>query len=479
MFSVRFPYDGMPLWLARSKTPKPTLGQLVHDFRSAASPIGQQFRQAAVSATGVEPRAGLGWSAFETRTASNTTERSALPTTPVIQMKTVFSFAQAQEKARAYFELKARESAGNGSVDAGPYTVGAALADYLAERERRGSKGVRADRYAASARIVPTLGAAEIRKLTTKTIRAWLLDVEKAPKLLRTRKGATDRRTMSVDDSDADALRARKATANRLLTVLKAALNFAYHEGKVSSDEPWRKVKPYREADAPVINFLSAAECVRLVNACQGSFRDLVRGALVTGCRYGELTRMHVGDFNAEAGVVTVRLSKSGKARHVALNDEGRQVFSALTVGRKGRDLIFTRNDGKPWAASHQQRPLAEAAIEAKLDPAPTFHVLRHTYASALAMRGVSMRVIADQLGHADTRVTERHYARLAPSYVADVVRAALPGFGIMEGAGCGDLAFGESARLLLVSRSVERFSAAGEQERGHPAPARGRGRSG
>ena len=41
------------------------------------------------------------------------------------------------------------------------------------------------------------------------------------------------------------------------------------------------------------------------------------------------------------------------------------------------------------------------------------------------------MRVIADQLGHADTRITERHYARLAPSYVADVVRAALPAFGI------------------------------------------------
>ncbi len=344
---------------------------------------------------------------------------------------TVLSFAQAQEKARAYFDLKARELAGHAALDAGPYTVSIALADYFAERERRGSKGLRADRYAADARIVPALGSVEIGNLTTKAIRAWLLEVEKAPKLLRTRKGSKDRRTVAVDDSDPDALRARKATANRLLTVLKAALNFAYHEGRVNFDEPWRKVKPYREVDAPVIHFLSAAECVRLVNACQGSFRDLVRGALVTGCRYGELTRMHVGDFNAEAGVATVRLSKSGKARHVALNDEGRQVFSALTIGRKGRDLVFTRYDGKPWAASHQQRPLAEAAMAAKLDPAPTFHVLRHTYASALAMKGVSMRVIADQLGHADTRVTERHYARLAPSYVADVVRAALPGFGI------------------------------------------------
>lgn len=346
---------------------------------------------------------------------------------------TVFSFSQAQAKARAFFEAKARELAGHALPDAGPYTVAAALADCFAERERKGSKGVRADRYAADARIAPQLGGIEAGAVTTKMIRAWLLEVEKAPKLVRTAKGAATRKTSAIDSSDPEAGRARKATANRLLTVLKAALNFAFHEGKVASDEPWRKVKPYREADAPVIAFLSAAECVRLVNACQGSLRDLVRGALVTGCRYGELTRMHAGDFNADAGTITVRLSKSGKARHVALNDEGRQVFSALTAGHKGRDLIFSRDDGKAWGASHQQRPLEEAARAARLDPAPTFHVLRHTYASALAMKGVSMRVIADQLGHADTRVTERHYARLAPSYVADVVRAALPGFGIFE----------------------------------------------
>jgi len=43
------------------------------------------------------------------------------------------------------------------------------------------------------------------------------------------------------------------------------------------------------------------------------------------------------------------------------------------------------------------------------------------------------MGVIAAQLGHADTRMTERHYAHLAPSYVADTIRAALPGFGILS----------------------------------------------
>jgi integrase len=42
-------------------------------------------------------------------------------------------------------------------------------------------------------------------------------------------------------------------------------------------------------------------------------------------------------------------------------------------------------------------------------------------------MRAVPMAVIARQLGHADTRMTERHYAHLAPNYIADTVRANFP----------------------------------------------------
>jgi integrase len=47
-------------------------------------------------------------------------------------------------------------------------------------------------------------------------------------------------------------------------------------------------------------------------------------------------------------------------------------------------------------------------------------------------MRGVPMAVIAAQLGHSDTRMTERHYAHLAPSYVASTVRAAFGRLGIV-----------------------------------------------
>jgi integrase len=192
-------------------------------------------------------------------------------------------------------------------------------------------------------------------------------------------------------------------------------------------------VKPFREADAPIVRYLSDDESRRLVNACDGAFRNLVRAALLTGCRYGELTKMRASDFGREAGTIAVRESKAGKPRHVALTDEGRTLFEGLTAGKTGRDAIFVRDDGKAWGPSHQQRPLDAASQRAKIEPAATFHILRHSYASALAMRGVPMGVIAAQLGHADTRMTEKHYAHLAPNYVADTVRAALPALGIVE----------------------------------------------
>lgn len=43
------------------------------------------------------------------------------------------------------------------------------------------------------------------------------------------------------------------------------------------------------------------------------------------------------------------------------------------------------------------------------------------------------MPVIARQLGHADTRMTKRHYAHLSPDYVADTIRAHFPKLGIAE----------------------------------------------
>src|ERR1019366_1848779 len=110
-------------------------------------------------------------------------------------------------------------------------------------------------------------------------------------------------------------------------------LNQAFREGKVSSDVPWRTVRPFRDADAPRLRYFTKDEVRRLINGAQGDFRNLVKGAIFTGCRYSELARLRAGDFNPDSGTVFVGQSKSGKARHVVLTDEGQRFFEALAAG--------------------------------------------------------------------------------------------------------------------------------------------------
>ena len=106
----------------------------------------------------------------------------------------------------------------------------------------------------------------------------------------------------------------RRATANRVLNYFRAALNLAWRNGLAPSDDAWRRVKPFRGVDAPVIRYLTTDEITRLLNACSGGFRDLVHAALLTGCRYGELCRLKVADYNRDVGTLTVRIGKGGKA---------------------------------------------------------------------------------------------------------------------------------------------------------------------
>jgi integrase len=225
-----------------------------------------------------------------------------------------------------------------------------------------------------------------------------------------------------------DASRARRATANRVLTILKAALNHAFHEGKVPSDAAWRRAKAFKGADAARLRYLGEEEARRLLNACPPAFRRLVRAALESGCRYGELVRLKVRDFHPDAPSLQVVDAKSGRPRHVPLDRQAAAFFAAVCAGRAGGEAVLLREDGRPWGTSHQQRPLAAACRAARVEPPVTFHGLRHTWASQRIMRGLPVMVAAQVLGHSDTRMVERHYGHLARGYVQQAIeRTSMP----------------------------------------------------
>ncbi len=338
---------------------------------------------------------------------------------------TVLSFDQAQKKARKLRDERDRSAAGKRS---GPYTVADAMVDYLAFLDARRKTG-RDAKWKSDAFIIPTLGSKEVAKLTTADLEKWLDSVAKAPARLRTPKGEEQRHREHGDDDDA--VRARRATANRVWVILRAALNRAFRNKHVTSDVEWRTVEPFKGTSVARPRFFTVAECRRLTNAAEADFRRLVSAALATGARYGELAALRASDFDPDSGTVHVRTSKSGKGRRIILTDEGVALFQSLAAGKPGNALLLVKADGSPWRKNHQTIPMREACKHGSVKPAASFHTTRHTWASHAVMNGVPLIVVAKNLGHRDTRMVELYYGHLAKDYVADEIRAKAPRFGL------------------------------------------------
>jgi integrase len=318
----------------------------------------------------------------------------------------ILDYAQALTAAR-----------GSKGQPAGPYTVAQAVADYLKTLagEGRSADAIRDVEWRARAHILPKLGKVEVAALTAPRLRKWRDDLAATAPRLRTRKGEAQKYADVADGVP----RARRATANRTWTILRAALNLAFQNDEVVSDTAWRKVKPFAKVDAHRPRWLTIAEAKKLIAACDPDFRLLVRAALATGCRYSELTRLQPGDFNG--ATLHIARSKSGVTRDVVLTDEGDAFF-------KGVELPLRKANGQPWGRSDQSRPMKEAVARANI-PAIGFHGLRHTWASLAIMNGVPANVVALNLGHRGTRMVEKFYGHLSADYVSDAIKAGAPKF--------------------------------------------------
>jgi integrase len=72
---------------------------------------------------------------------------------------------------------------------------------------------------------------------------------------------------------------------------------------------------------------------------------------------------------------------------------------------------------------------MLSAHARAKIKPVG-FNQLRHTWASHAVMNGTPLMIVAQNLGHTDTRMVEAHYGHMAKSYVKDALHKGAPRFG-------------------------------------------------
>lgn len=350
---------------------------------------------------------------------------------------TVLSWKEALDKALAWFELVA---SGAGRSDR--YTVGDALNDYL---DSFTGKSLEKTRHTIERHIRPVLGHRRVCDLTTAELRKFQADLAMRRSVYR-----ADRRGIAKPrPDDGDGMRRGKANANRIFTPLKAALNRAFADGRVPDDSAWRRVKPFRNVSVARIRYFTKPEIDALLAAAEPWFRAVMQAALFTGARWSEIHHMKVRDVDLQTGTILLPETKGGRPRYIHLSDEGARFFARQCAGKDLASPVFVNQHGRPLGTSHQIRPMHDACLKANVEPAG-FHILRHTYGSTLAMAGVPLAVIAEALGHADERITRKHYAHLSPSYVRDSVRAGLGTLGVYD-----------QPRLRLLERAAPEKSEA------------------
>src|SRR5262249_47004808 len=149
------------------------------------------------------------------------------------------------------------------------------------------------------------LGAKAVAKLTRRTLQQWVNDLVEAPPRVRTPKDAPPKHLSAIAPSP-DYQRRRRATVTRIWASLKAALNHAHVNDHAPITDAWAGYTPFTGTDAARVRWLTDDEARRLVDVCAPDFRALVTTAILTGIRYGDLTRLTAGDYDANSATLLV-----------------------------------------------------------------------------------------------------------------------------------------------------------------------------
>jgi integrase len=156
-----------------------------------------------------------------------------------------------------------------------------------------------------------------------------------------------------------------------------------------------------------------------------------------TGARRSEIVRAERQDVDFETGVITIREKKRARGkvttRRVAMSSRLRAALAALptTNGRLFGKLSlqavqkgFMRVVGKhPSAAKNPKtKSRKQAGRRTKWSVMKGYHVLRHSFISALANKGIDQRIIDELVGH-QTDAMRRRYRHMYPQTVADAIK--------------------------------------------------------
>ncbi len=218
------------------------------------------------------------------------------------------------------------------------------------------------------------------------------------------------------------------ATVSRILTTLHVALQVLVDERSLPSN-PAGVALPV--SDPEPVHPMTVAEANAVIGATRETWLGpLVRLLLGSGLRLGEACALNQGDVGD--GFVRLRKSKT-TTRAVPVSQDGMEALAEAlrACPRRGpKEPLFWSPRGQDRGRGQRGRLSGQSATHALPRilgaaglPALTPHKLRHGHATMLLSAGVPMRVISEQLGHANPAMTAKVYAHVVPESQAKAVR--------------------------------------------------------
>ena len=206
------------------------------------------------------------------------------------------------------------------------------------------------------------------------------------------------------------------ATVNRQVALLRKVLSYAVEHGGLD-ENPLRGIKLFREA-ADRNPVLSQEEERRLTERLSPWMQWVVRLAVCTGCRQGELRNLRWRHVDFEGCALVIETSKSGESRRVPVHpsllpelQERRGTPEGYVVSLPNGEVPAQVTISKAFKAA------AKAIERGEL----RFHDLRHVAASRFLETGASLPEVADLLGH-KTLVMAKRYAHTNPNRMRELM---------------------------------------------------------
>jgi integrase len=213
-------------------------------------------------------------------------------------------------------------------------------------------------------------------------------------------------------------------TVNNCLAVLNKCLHDACDWDLIQKTPRIRLLKVSPQS----MDYLTEVEMTRLLSDnVEPQWRLMALCALRTGMRVGELCALNWTNVDFERQQIAVCHSvskgrlcspKSNKTRYIPMADD---LYAALSQARRKTGTVFPPTEGGYLTHSMTRKALVRMCKRTGLRIIG-WHALRHSFASCLVSRGISLYVVQQLLGHSNVTTTMR-YSHLAPSTMRDAVR--------------------------------------------------------